>query len=465
MASARAAIATPEPQQDMHRQELRAAGARRRARAAVRVAMLLVAPRVAFFGAPLVILAACVGAPGPATDDHAAAIVNGITDPNHRYVVGVGGANRAFCTGTVISRRTVLTAGHCIGGVRNIFLGTSINGGAATKIAVVEEVQHPRYRELPNQNATYDLGILRLAADAPVQPVPLFRETMGNTPRFIGPSLVFVGYGATSGSGGGFGTRRVTTFPINVVGPAVVGNSYPAPDDLPAELFYFVDTETMGRNTCNGDSGGPAFFVDRGVEWIIGVTSSGDASCTLDGADQRADQPYIDDFIQPHIDAFEPDDPCRGNGVCDEACNQAGQIGDPDCAAAHCAADGLCAEACTAPLDPDCVAIADGNCGDNGVCDLTCADDPDCARQCGAEGNCIPGCGDPDCADEPAPPDAPPAAPDAGPVAGPDAGVDTGLDGEAGGCGCRAGAGAGRTGAPLLLLAVGEALRRRRRRG
>src|SRR5439155_8022581 len=129
---------------------------------------------------------------------------------------------RAFCTGTVISKRTVLTAGHCIGGVKNIFVGASVNGTSAVKLPVIEEIQHPMYRDLPNDNATFDLGILHLGADAPVQAVPLLRDTMTNTPRFIGPSLVFVGYGITSGSGGGFGVKRVTTFPINVVGPAVV---------------------------------------------------------------------------------------------------------------------------------------------------------------------------------------------------------------------------------------------------
>lgn len=398
------------------------------------------------------VIAGCVEA-APSLDEQPAAIVNGIGDPNHRYVVGVGGSTRAFCTGTLISQRTVLTAGHCIGGVRNVFFGPTITGGAGTRVAVAEEIQHPLYRALPNDNATFDLGILRLAADAPVQPAPLFRDTMANTPRFIGPAMVFVGYGATSGAGTGFGTRRVATFPIKVVGPAVVGNSYPAPDNLTPELFYFLDTETQGRSTCNGDSGGPAFFVEHGVEWLIGVTSSGDAGCTLDGADQRADLPFVTDFIQPHLEQFEAGDPCRADGTCDEACTADGQLGDPDCAAAHCAADGVCAEACTAPLDPDCTAIAAGNCGDNGVCDPTCPTDPDCTRQCGAEGNCIPGCDDPDCGAPPAP-DAGSGAPDAGAGAAGD---------DAGGCGCRAGAPPTAATVPWLL-AVAAVLRRRRGR-
>jgi MYXO-CTERM domain-containing protein len=404
----------------------------------------------------------CVDRLGPETavGTDEAAIVNGISEKNHLYVVGVGGATGAFCTGTVISKRTVLTAGHCIGSVKNIFLGPAINGGAATRIAVAEQIRYPKYRDLPNENATFDLGILRLGADAPVQPVPLFRDTLTNTPRFIGPSLVFVGYGVTSGGGSGFGTKRATTFPIKVIGPAVVGGSYLPPDDLTPELFYFLDTETMGRSTCNGDSGGPAFFVEHGVEWLTGVTSSGDAGCSLDGADQRADKPYIDDFIQPHLDEFEQHDPCRSDGVCDESCNHDGQVGDPDCAANHCGNDGICAEACTAPRDPDCADTATGNCGDNGVCDPTCATDPDCVRQCGAEGNCIPDCDvpDPDCAPIPDPPDAGVAP------AGPDAGTtDPGHaeEGTSGGCGCRSGADGG-SGAMLLIVGVLVARRRRR---
>src|SRR5262249_29651724 len=92
--------------------------------------------------------------------------------------------------------------------------------------------------------------------------------------------------------------------------------------------------------------------------------------------------------------------PCRSNAACDETCTTGGQLGDPDCAAAHCGADGICAEACVAPRDPDCAPLDSSNCGDNGVCDLTCPSDPDCIRDCAAEGNCIPGCPtpDPDCA-------------------------------------------------------------------
>lgn len=276
---------------------------------------------------------------------------------------------------------------------------------------------------------------------------------------------------------------------------------------IPETLIY---SSATGRNACNGDSGGPSFWVSGGVEYLAGVTSSGDDACMLDDTQQRSDQPYIDQFIQAQIDAFEGNDPCRSNGICDESCNTGGQLGDPDCAQNHCGADGVCAEACVAPRDPDCEALDSNNCGDNGVCDLTCPSDPDCIRDCAAEGNCIPRCPtpDPDCAGDGGTrdagvADAPPAdavhmdvggpevaAPDvvdrdvvvvvdANPSSGADAAFDVGgtLDarstpspdvGEpASGCSCRAAS--GERSAPLASLFVVCALlackgRRRQRR-
>src|SRR5688572_17960770 len=69
-------------------------------------------------------------------------IVGGTADVNHPYVVGVGDASGAFCSGTVISTRTVITAAHCFGGIKKIFLGPNVNGQS---ISVVKEVRHPGY--------------------------------------------------------------------------------------------------------------------------------------------------------------------------------------------------------------------------------------------------------------------------------------------------------------------------------
>jgi hypothetical protein len=90
------------------------------------------------------------------------------------------------------------------------------------------------------------------------------------------------------------------------------------------------------------------------VERHIGTTSTGDRSCTQDGVDARTDAPQIAAFIQPTIDAFENQDPCRADGVCNESCNTNGRLVDPDCAENHCGQDGICVISCVSPADPDC---------------------------------------------------------------------------------------------------------------
>lgn len=352
-------------------------------------------------------------------------IINGLVDEGHAYVVGVGNQNGPFCTGTVISRRTVISAGHCFGGVSRVWFGTD----ASVSIDTVRELRHPDFH---NQTLSHDVMMVELAADAPMSPVPLLRETMTNTPAFIGPPYTWVGFG--DDENGDSGIRKVVLFPVDVVGPAMVGGSADTIDD---SMVYFQVTNV---NTCSGDSGGPGFLVRAGVERHALITSYGDPDCAVDGVAARTDQPIIDEFIQPFIDSAEGADPCRNNGVCDESCNTGMVVVDPDCHEAHCEADGMCASACVMPVDPDCMLGVD-HCGADGVCDPSCTTaDPDCQAPPDA------GAPAPDAATvmidaSPSTPDAAPTGDDAGPTAedagptaddagsaGPDAGLaDAGL--------------------------------------
>ncbi|WP_437279163.1 trypsin-like serine protease [Sorangium sp. So ce375] len=272
-------------------------------------------------------------------------IVGGAADTTHAYVVGVGSRNRAYCSGTVISRRTVVTAGHCYGALTRVFFGPTL-GRRSESVRVETSRRHPAFDPATLEN---DLTLLRLESDAPVQPAPLLRESMENTSGYIGPDYTFVGYGVSDGvAGTGFGMRRAVTFPIVAVGPAQVGGT---PGTIDATQFYY---QVPDMNTCAGDSGGPAFLVRGGVERHAGVTSFGDDPCTLDGVQARTDLDQISRFIQPTIDEFEADNPCRADGLCEASCDVGPEVIDPDCADLHCGADGVCALACVSPVDPDC---------------------------------------------------------------------------------------------------------------
>jgi MYXO-CTERM domain-containing protein len=294
-------------------------------------------------------------------------IVGGVEDDGHAYVVGVGDDfNGAWCSGTLVSAQTVLTAAHCAIGITRVYFGKNLTASAAADIELI----HPLYT---GDLTTPDLALVRLAAPVAAQPAPLLRLTLANTPEFIGPPWTWVGFGMNDpGMMLGFGTRRVTTIPVAAIGPATTMNGEPITE---AFIYY----ETSGSSPCFGDSGGPAFFIDQGVEHASAVASwVGDELCSSYGAHARADAPMIASWIQANIDSFEASGPCRNDGSCNEACNSATDVLDPDCHAAHCAADGLCALACVAPVDPDCAGIVN-HCGADGVCDESCMPpDPDC---------------------------------------------------------------------------------------
>ncbi|MBS1152081.1 MAG: Secreted trypsin-like serine protease [Myxococcaceae bacterium] len=312
-----------------------------------------------------------------------AEIVGGVTEPSHWYVVMVGSSSGGSCTGTLLSRRTVITAGHCRQGsfsLTRVYFDLG-NPLVRTSVATAGSVRHPQY----NGAMENDLTLVQLAQDAPIQAVPLLRETMSNAAEWIGPKYTFVGFGNTDATGAGFGTRRVVSFPIDLIGPSAVTHAGPPPAGSPTAIdgseWYY---QQSGKNTCFGDSGGPAFIVRNGVERHAGATSYGDSDCSYDGVQAKTDATTLA-WIQQTIDAWEgTTDPCRSDGVCGASCVSTlpvpvGTLRDPDCADQHCAGDGVCVLSC-AVADPDCASLTINDCAENGICEANCLPaDVDCA--------------------------------------------------------------------------------------
>lgn len=280
-------------------------------------------------------------------------IVGGVDAPDDLSVVelvagGVGG----FCTGTIIGPRTVLTAAHCIeaygpGYPYAIQVYRKTNGAyTSTAYSVVSQVRHPNF---DSTNLNFDLGVMQLADSPGIASARLLPALLDTT--WVGKDIRHVGFGV------GSAVRDQVTYPIR----EVTGNG--------------IESAAAGKNTCSGDSGGPAFVtLDGGTgEFLAGVVSWGDSNCATNGWDQRVD--FLQKWIWQTAGQWETAS-CNYDLKCKPGCVPA----DVDC---ECAPDAVCNPSCSGMWkDLDCEF-----CGVDGVCSRASCPQPEPQSDCELDGN------------------------------------------------------------------------------
>ncbi len=318
-------------------------------------------------------------------------IVGGVTDTGDpatvSLVVGGGGQYEQFCTGTLVGPKTVVTAAHCINAYGNqydYFVNFGTYASQPTRsIKMASQTADPLYNKATGDS--HDFGVIQLMT-AVTDVTPIALNTTPLTQADVGRSIRHAGFGVTSGAQQGSGIKRQVTYSVRQVTAAL------------------IESGASGKQTCNGDSGGPAFMVMPGssAEVLVGVVSFGDQNCSMFGEDGRVDVAAA--WIRQTVAPWEAPT-CATDGKCVPGCTPV----DQDCA---CAADGACSADCAdLTRDPDCPV----DCVANGVCALQVCPrpDPDCVaeggpcasalschgRQCvsdvqhGAQKYCSVGCG------------------------------------------------------------------------
>jgi hypothetical protein len=261
----------------------------------------------------------------------AQAIINGEPDrgPNSHPYVGAlvsvppsgefKGQRIPVCSGTLISARVFLTAGHCTDFLIKEDLPTYVSFDPTYKPGASEVIKAtpythpgfcfptpedkgkcrlpPKYPEIlgaPNRVIRYDVGVVVLEE-------PVKMATYGALPEAglvdtlkEGQRLTTVGYGAN-----GFdidrepppqpqavftGDRyRATVRLLNTIDPAV--------GEMSVKTTGRSLIKGKGESSCYGDSGGPLFVGDQ--QTIVGVTSGGYPMCRGPVYYQRVDLPRV----------------------------------------------------------------------------------------------------------------------------------------------------------------------------
>lgn len=198
-----------------------------------------------------------------------------------------------FCTGALIHPRVVVTAGHCNvpkPAINTVALNVSSQDDLthAEILGVRRKVTHPGYLSTRQLN---DITVLILRSNAVTPPVPVITTAELNAAT----DTTLVGFGNSDfNSTIGFGLKREVSVPITFIRRAPADNL----DEAESQLGFESDLEFVagggGRDSCNGDSGGPAYVVADGIKKLAGLTSR---------ATDTATHPCGDAGIYTRIDA------------------------------------------------------------------------------------------------------------------------------------------------------------------
>jgi secreted trypsin-like serine protease len=212
-------------------------------------------------------------------------IIGGTPDSADPAVVALEYDGFSFCSGTLIGKRTVLTAGHCVEILGPSDLYKVDFASDVTKfpkrVKALKQVRHPNFTA---EGAPYDFALWQLDEDAPADPVVMASAAL--TQGDVGVAIRHVGFGIDNETAGtGSGIKREVTYPITRV------------DDL------LVWSGEATAETCTYDSGGPGFITRNGREELIAVVSDG-PSCHEPGWDGRVD--VVREWIDQTMAEFEP---------------------------------------------------------------------------------------------------------------------------------------------------------------
>jgi len=182
-----------------------------------------------------------------------------------------------ICGGTILSTTKILTAAHCaVDGSASEFrfrVGSLKYNSGGTLVSVASKAVHPKYDA---NTVDYDVAVLTLSTpltfSADIAAASLVAS--GSEPT-SGESVTVIGWGTTSEGGSVSTNLRQVSVPV--VSLATCKNDYAQAGTITARMFCAA---ASGKDSCNGDSGGPIINTSTktllgGVSWGQGCAEAG----------------------------------------------------------------------------------------------------------------------------------------------------------------------------------------------
>jgi secreted trypsin-like serine protease len=210
------------------------------------------------------------------------------------------------CSGTLVSPRVFLTAGHCSDylfslGQTGAYVTFDPNFGTDADHSVFSTPYHGTVIENPDWHKPYTNDTAIILLDKAVK---------GITPQKVAPLGLLDQLGrdtlnASSFLNVGYGTAEQIvvpgtgpTFPFD----GIRKYTYSAFTTLDPEYIHLNQNLAQGNSgTGYGDSGGPTFLNVNGTQYVISVVSTGDGPCYATSVNERVDTANAHAFLDPYL--------------------------------------------------------------------------------------------------------------------------------------------------------------------